>query len=129
MATHMGREKPEQAVQDFVNFLNHRNREEAYQLLTSPERAAVPLTEWLSEKWDSSDDEMAGKIIETNIIETNHTTPQQTEVRVATNLILADDKSEVKAYYTTRLESDGWYVYLGLDRSAGTWHGISPIGF
>jgi hypothetical protein len=124
-----GREKPELAVQHFVDFLNKRKLEEAYWLLTSPERAAVPLTEWRSDNWNSPNDELAGRVTRTRIIQAKYTSSQKTEAIVEVALDLSGDGAELETHYTTRLEADGWHVYLGLDRSTGTWQGVSSPGF
>lgn len=129
MTTQKGREKPELAVQDFVNFLNQRKLEEAYWLLTSPERAAVPLTEWRSESWKSSDDELSGTVTRTRISRPKYMSPRETEAIVEVALELSGVRTELVTSYTTRLEADGWHVYLGLDRPTGTWQGIPSLGF
>ena len=129
MATLKGRETPEIAVQEFVKFLNEQKLEEAYRLLTSPERAAVPLNEWRGENWNSADDELAGQVTNTRITQTKYTSPQETEAMVEFVLDLSGDRAEVETYYRTRLEADGWHVYLGLERPIGTWQGMSSPGF
>lgn len=129
MTTHKGREKPELAVQDFVNFLNERKLEEAYWLLTSPERAAVPLIQWRGESWNSPDDELAGRVTKTKITLAKYAGPRKTEAIVEVTLDLSGNLAEVETHYTTRLEADGWHVYLGLDRPTGTWQGVPSLGF
>ena len=119
MTTAKGGKNPETVVYDFVNFLKERNFSEAYWLLTGPERAVTPLHEWISEDWNSPDDEMGVRITEITTRLMDHVSEKEVIVEAA--LEFSDDSEKIKTSYVTRLEMGDWYVYLGLDHSKGSW--------
>lgn len=112
-----GKEKPELAVEAFITSLSSRKLEDAYWLLTSPERATVPLAEWLGKAWDAPDDQLLQDAKNIKILGIEYTANKRQAV-VQTMLFLPN---EVTVAYNSRLEHDGWHIYLGLERPRGTW--------
>ena len=120
---HHGAGEPWLAVESFVRLVQKGDGpslSKAYWFLTAPEKTAVPLEDWVGGEWDAARDEaLADAEIKVMAPLVTSATPQR-EATIPVRFTSPKSES-VEVPFVSRLEGDGWHVYLGLDRVEGRW--------